>query len=258
VRVDLRLLRPLGAEGALVRVGLDGVLFDDLSFYGPNRLNSKRSMMVWELEAQRDRRYYRQVLAQSGPDGLQMEMRARIARLDDRTQTGVQVVRGRSTNIEPGHDIQFAFLQMPDSPIEPLDGSARIIGDEAHAPRLDIRNKSTRPVSYVDLAWVVQDQQGHEFLAGSVPADLNLAPGQKTQVTGDSSLRFSARSPIQGMLGFVNHVEFADGKYWIPSRAALADPRLQKLIAPSPEEQHLVQVYRKKGLKALIEELKRT
>jgi hypothetical protein len=257
VRIDLRLLRPLGVEGALVRVGLDGVLFDDLSFYGPNRLNSRRSMMVWELEAQRDRRYYRQVLAQGGPDALQKEMLTSIARLDDRTQTGVQVVRGRSTNIDPGHDIQFAFLQMPDSPIEPLDGSARIAGDEARAPRLDIRNRSSRPVSYVDLGWVVQDQQGREFLAGSVPADLSLAPGQKTQVTGDSALRFSGTSPIQGMLGFVNHVEFADGKYWIPSRAALADPRLQKLIAPSPEEQHLVQVYRKKGLKALIEELKR-
>jgi hypothetical protein len=257
VRIDLRLLRPLGAEGALVRVGLDGVLFDDLTFYGPNRLNSRRSMMVWELEAQRDRRYYRQVLAQGGSEALQKEMLASIVRLDERAQTGVQVVRGPSTNIDPGHDIQFAFLQMPDSPIEPLEGSARIIGDEARAPRLDIRNRSSRAVRYVDLGWVVQDQQGREFLAGSVPADIPLAPGQKARVTGDTALRFTGRSPIQSMLGFVNHVEFEDGKYWIPSRSALADPRLQKVVAPSPEEQHLVQIYRKKGLKALIEELKR-
>jgi hypothetical protein len=257
VRIDLRLLRPLGPDGALVRVGLDGVLFDDLTFFGPNRLNSKRSMTVWELEAQRDRRYYRQVLAQGGPEALQKEMLASIARLDDRAQTAVQVVKGRSTNADPGRDIQFAFLQVPDSPVEPLNGFARISGDEARAPRLDIRNRSSREVRYVDLAWVVQDQQGHEFLAGSVPADLSLPPGQKTQVTGDTALRFSGTPAIQGMLGFVNHVEFADGKYWIPSRAALADQRLEKLIAPSPEEQHLVQVYRKKGLKALMEELKR-
>jgi hypothetical protein len=257
VRIDLRLLRPLGAEGALVRVGLDGVLFDDLTFYGPNKLNSRRSMMVWELEAQRDRRYFRQILAHGGPDALQKEMLGAIVRTDERPQTGVQVVRGRGTNVDPEREIQFAFLQLPDSPIEPLEGSARIAGNEARAPRLDIRNKSSRQVRYMDMAWVLQDQQGREFLAGSVPADLNLAPGQKTRVTGDTALRFSGRPAIQGMLGFVNHVEFEDGKYWILSRADLADPRVQKVVAPSPEEQHLVQIYRKKGLKALIEELKR-
>ncbi len=257
VRIDLRLLRPLGVEGALVRVGIDGVLFDDLTFYGPNKLNSRRSMMVWELEAQRDRRYYRQILAQGGADALQKEMLAGIVRMDERGQTGVQVVRGRSTNADPEREIQFAFLQFPDSPIEALQGSARIAGDEARAPRLDIRNKSSRQVRFMEMAWVVEDQQGREFLAGSVPADLHLAPGQKTRVTSDTALRFSDRPAIKGMLGFVNHVEFEDGKYWIPSRAALADPRVQKVVAPSPEEQHLVQIYRKKGLKALIEELKR-
>ncbi|MEJ7608437.1 MAG: hypothetical protein WKF37_19745 [Bryobacteraceae bacterium] len=64
VRVDLRLLRPLQpGSGALVEIALDGILFDDLSFYGPNRLNSRRSMTVWELEAVRDRsilRYFSQ------------------------------------------------------------------------------------------------------------------------------------------------------------------------------------------------------
>src|SRR5205823_6448677 len=109
----LRLLRPLGLEGALVRVGLDGVLFDDLTFYGPNKLNSRRSMMVWELEAQRDRRYFRQILAHAGPDGLQKEMLAAIARADDRSQNGVQVVRGRGTNVDTEREIQFAFLHLP-------------------------------------------------------------------------------------------------------------------------------------------------
>src|SRR5580765_2605481 len=48
VRIDLRLLRPLQAGGGpLVKVSLDGVLFDGFDFYGPNRLNSRRSMTVW-------------------------------------------------------------------------------------------------------------------------------------------------------------------------------------------------------------------
>src|ERR1035438_2318778 len=38
VRIDLRLLRPLQAgAGAPLLVGLDGVLFDDLGFYGPDK-----------------------------------------------------------------------------------------------------------------------------------------------------------------------------------------------------------------------------
>ena len=59
------------------------------------------------------------------------------------------------------------------------------------------------------------------------------------------------------MTAFVNNVEYADGRYWIPTRSQLMDDRLRRVIPPSPEEQRLVQIYRKKGLKALVEELKR-
>ena len=58
----MRLLRPLSAApGPLVEISLDGVLFDDLTFFGPNKLNSRRTMMVWELEARRDRKHLRQM-----------------------------------------------------------------------------------------------------------------------------------------------------------------------------------------------------
>ncbi|MCX6637267.1 MAG: hypothetical protein NT090_19610 [Acidobacteria bacterium] len=75
VRIDLRLLRPLGA-GPLVEVGLDGVLFDDLSFYGPDRLNSRRSMTSWELEARRDRRHFKSILEAQGAEGLRNQVLA--------------------------------------------------------------------------------------------------------------------------------------------------------------------------------------
>ncbi len=45
---------------------LDGILFDDLSFYGPDNLHSRRTMTVWELEARRDRQYFRKLLDQPG------------------------------------------------------------------------------------------------------------------------------------------------------------------------------------------------
>ena len=56
--------------GPLVQVTLDGVLFQDLSFYGPNRLDSQRSLTAWEMEAQRDRQHFKSVLAAQGAPGL--------------------------------------------------------------------------------------------------------------------------------------------------------------------------------------------
>jgi hypothetical protein len=67
VRVDLRLMRPLSRSGgALVEVSLDGLLFDDLTFYGPDLLKSRRSLLAWELEARRDRRLLLAALQQGG------------------------------------------------------------------------------------------------------------------------------------------------------------------------------------------------
>ena len=83
VRIDLRLLRPVFASGALAEITLDGVLFEDLSFYGPNRLNSRRAMTVWELEAQRDRRYFKSILEAHGPEALRQEALATLARLSE-------------------------------------------------------------------------------------------------------------------------------------------------------------------------------
>jgi hypothetical protein len=59
------------------------------------------------------------------------------------------------------------------------------------------------------------------------------------------------------MTGFVSSVEYADGSYWIPTRGELNDPKLRAVIAPSPEEQRLLQIYRKKGINGFVDELKK-
>jgi len=263
VRIDLRLLRPLqSGGGATVQIGLDGVLFDDLSFYGPDKLSSKRSLTLCEWEARRDRRYFKTLLAEGGGDRLQHEILGIQAHQADRRSVDVQMVRGgRATNFEPEKQVQFAFLHLPDSPIEPMDGMARIAGNEARAPRLEVKNRSDRPIRYLEIGWILHDRGGREFLAGSVPASLNLGPGQKSQVLENTTLKFPQRGgqplAIEGMTGFVSSVEFADGSMWIPSRADLGLPQLQRVMAPSDEEQRLVQIYSKKGLKGLIAELNR-
>ena len=62
-------------------------------------------------------------------------------------------------------------------------------------------------------------------------------------------------------MAFVNDVEFADGKLWIPTRAdieeATDDPILRRELANSPEQQRLAEIYRKKGMSGLSEELRR-
>jgi len=258
VQGDLHLLRPISAgSGPMVEVSLDGVLFDDLTFYGLDRLHSRRSMMIWELQARRDRKYFKTLLEQAGREALQNELIASLTRDADRPQPGVQMVRGRATNADPDHEVQFAFLHMPEAPVEPMDGLAHIAGNEARAPRVVVQNRSDRVVKYLEIGWIIRDQQGREFLAASVPADLRLPPRASSQVLEDAAVRFDQRTSIQGMSGFISSVEFMDGSFWIPSRSALDDPTLRRVIAPSPEEQRLVQMYRRKGLNAVIEELKK-
>ena len=257
LRIDLPLLCPLGGSGPMVEVKLDGVLFDDLTFYGSDKLHSRRTMTVWELEARRDRKYFKTLLETAGRDGLQKEILSNIDRQRERPSAGVQTVRGRSTNTDPERELQFAFLHLPDSPVDPTGGTARITGNEARAPQINIQNRSNRAVTHLEMGWIVKVRQGREFLAASMPSDVNLAPGKSSQVTQETALRFSERTQIDSMTGFISSVEYSDGSYWIPTRGELSDPKLRAVVAPSPEEQRLLQIYRKKGLTGLVDELKK-
>lgn len=267
MHIDVRLLRPLQPmAGPLVQVTLDGVLFEDLSFYGPNRLDSRRSLTAWEMEAQRDRRHFKRVLATLGPEGLRRDILESLARQAERPRLDVQVARrGRSTTaLAAGERTeQFAFLQFPDAPVQAISGSARIGGGEMRSPRIDVRNLSDKHVRYVEVGWIVKDQLGKEFLAASVPAsdpELYL-PARKTgQLLQDTALKFSrsgAEVNIRSMVGFVSQVEFWDRTVWVPNRESLQNAQLLRVLAPSPEEQRLSDLYRKKGLNTLIEELRK-
>jgi hypothetical protein len=268
VRIDLQLMRPTQvAFGPLVQVDLDGVLFEDLSFYGPNRLNSRRSLTAWELEAQRDRRYFKSVLATQGPAGLQREMLESLGRQAERPRLDARLSRGGrsvgSAGLGRQRSEQFAFLNLTDSPVQPTDGWAQIAGNEARAPRIQVRNRSSKTVRYVELGWIVSDRKGQQYLAASLPAsgpELYLPPGRTARVLQDTALKFSHNGQpvaIQGMAGFVSQVEFSDGSVWVPNRENLQNAALLRVLAPSAEEQRLSDLYKKKGLSALIEELRK-
>ena len=270
VRIDRPLIRPTQvAGGALVEIYLDGVLFQDLSFYGPDRLNSRRIMTAWEMEAQRDRDYFKRILAASGRAGLQREMVESLSRQGavQQQQLEVRLLRApavaSSAAAQSEHTEKFAFLQFPDSPVQPTDGFAIVSGNEARAPRIEVRNRSGKPVKHVELGWLVRDPSGQEYMAASLPSsqpDLFLPAGKTAKVEQDTALRFSRNGRplnIQSMTGFISQVEFADGKVWVPNRQNLDQDLLRKTLPPSAEEQRLTDLYRRKGEDALIEELKK-
>jgi hypothetical protein len=265
VPIDVRLVRPVQqvASGPLVRVQLDGVLFDDLSFFGPNKLNSQRSMTFWETEAQRDRAYFKHVLQAKGEKALQDEMLLSMAKQAD-SQLDVALNRnGRAVGSlvsSNEHMTPFAFLKMPSAPVQPVQGWAEISGNEARSPEIEVINQSAKAVRYVEIGWMVKDGEGHDYLAGSVPGSsttMLLPPGQHSRLLPDTTLKFSRTGhpvEIKGMTGFVKQVEFADGKVWVPSRDELKSSGL-RIMAPSPEEQRLADICRNQGLPALIAEL---
>jgi len=137
-----------------------------------------------------------------------------------------------------------------------------VAGNEVRSPRIDVENRSGKPVKYVELGWLVRDENGEQYMAASLPAsgpDLYLPAHGTARVLQDKALDLSRSGrplKIQSMTGFISQVQFSDGKVWAPSRRDLDDPALRNALPPSVEEQRLTDIYRMKGLQALIQELK--
>jgi hypothetical protein len=269
VRIESQLVRPAQvAMGSLVQVELDGVLFQDLSFYGPDRLHSRRILTAHEMEAQRDREYFKRVLAQSGKEGLKQAIYQSLDRQSKLAPLNARVVRSgpavSSAALPPEHPTKFAFVQLPGAPIEAVEGWAQVSGNEARAPRIEVVNKSNKPVKYVELGWILSDQSGRQSLAASLPSadgTLLLPAGKTASVQHDSSLKLftGAGQPVSvsSMTGFINQVEFADGQVWVPDRRLLDDASAVRAVAPSAEEMRLTNVFRKNGIDRLVDELKK-
>lgn len=211
-------------------------------------------MTVWELEARRDRQYFKQILESRGREALKGEMLASVERQTDRAAMDARVAQGgRATTTRNERQIQVAFLESPSAPVAAFDGMVRVADNEARSPRLFVRNTTSKPVRAVEMGWLIKDDQGGQFIAGSIPVDVPLAGRQKTTLVQDVTFKFTQASgqPIRiaDMTGFLSSVEFADGSMWVPDRSV-------QLPTPSPEEQRLTGLYRKRGLEAVIEELR--
>ncbi len=267
VRIDMELLRPFSVgknEGAVVQVSLDCALFKDLSAYGPDRVKSKRALIVYELEARRDRRYLEALLQSGKTAQLREELNFGIEDFSPQ-QLGFELLQNARQSSRPEQPVNVGAVSFRSSPVQPLGGAARISGNEVRAPQIEVKNTSQQNVRSIEMGWIVQDERGRDFVAGYVPSALNLAPIQMGTMREPGTLRFSRPTGqpmlIGGLLAFVGDVEFSDGKLWIPSRLdideATSDPVLRRALATSPEQQRLADIYRRKGLSGLADELKK-
>ncbi len=268
VRLDLELLRPFNAAksgGALVEVALDCVLFDDLTVYGPDKLHSRRSLTVYELEARRDRRYFRGLVDSGQFTKLQQEMDFGLP--DPRpVQLGFELLNDIRVNTRPSRAVAVAFVAFPDSPVQMLNGAARVYRNEIQSPEMNLQNRSQRTTQSIEVGWILRDEGGRDYMAGSLPADVAIPPVRQAKIQQTGILRFSHPSGrpmlVDGVMAFISNVEFSDGDLWIPSRMDIwnadLDPSLKRAMGSSPEQQRLVEIYRRKGMNALEAELKKS
>lgn len=259
VKIDLRLLQPASSgASAIVLVQLDGALFEDLSFYGPNHLSSRRQLTAWELEARRDRQHFKQVLARNGEDGLRRAMTEILAQDLARPKLDIRLARAPAAfpNERP---IEVAFLHQADLPVEAVGGTALASGNELRIPQLQFENRDRREVRSIEMGLIIRDAEGREFSAGALPAAVSMKAKAGGTVQPTTSLQLSraqgAAVRIDSVSGFVQQVEFSNGDVWIPPSSFRDEARLSKLIPGSLEEQRLSDIYRRRGLSALLEEL---
>ncbi len=147
-----------------------------------------------------------------------------------------------------------------------IGGAARVLGNEVRAPQIEVKNTSQKTVRSIDMGWIVRDERGRDFVAGSVPAALQLGPVQTGRMTEAGTLRFShpagqaddhrsidgvrERCRIRGWQALDSHARSI-------SSEATSDPILRRALATSPEQQRLAEIYRRKGISGLADELKR-
>jgi hypothetical protein len=145
-----------------------------------------------------------------------------------------------------------------------IRGSALVAGSEARTPSIEVANRSDKPVKYVELGWILTDSSGRDYMAGSLPSSdpaFTLPAHSAGKVSQENTLEFSTGGKplsIRKVTGFVDQVEFADGKVWVPSRQDMeSNPLLLQVMEPSVEEERLANLYVTKGLPAVVEELKK-
>ena len=271
LNVDLKLVRPFPPNtDHAVNVDIDGALFTSMVFRGPNEFDSRRKLVVWEMEAERDRRHFKSLLTSGGREQLATAMQASVQRQQQRPRLRAELEQQLRKLITPsrplvrgGRRIQVSRHHFPESPLEIVSGSALVEGSRVRAPEITVKNRSQKPVRWYELGWLVSDGDGVRYTAGLMPAPKGwsrLAPGAEASTQSNHSFVLNRGGAAGGlsidrMSGYVRNVEFEDGIVWIPTRNDLEASSLDRATPVSVEEQRLSRLYGSQGVEAVIAEL---
>lgn len=243
---------------ASLNVSLDCVLFSDLSFYGSDPLHERDNLIVYELQARRERSYVGELIkADRLPEvreelnfGLPPEPPAWVLTL----AAEPKVVRGKTLTLQP---------LVEDSPVQMSSGTIQVNGGRFWGPEFEVHVRATPVVpSSVDVALIIADQRGREAVAAILPFTLNGAKGESTvrcSLAGEASALDSVPVLIRKCYAFISDIKFVDGSVWIPGRADLekaSDGSLLSALASCPERQRLADVFRRGGIEAVMSDLK--
>ena len=136
---------------------VDGVLLSGLSFFGPDKLDSRRRLMVWEMEAGRDRSYFKTALSTGGKEKLREEILASLRRQQARPRLQARPagragrVLSTAARARAENQVALAFVDVPDSPLEALSGFAAVDGRSSESPHVTVRNRSPKAVRYFEM-----------------------------------------------------------------------------------------------------------
>src|SRR5882724_5512849 len=120
VRVDMQVLRPFNvpkSNSAIVQVSLDCALFSDLSSYGPDQLHSRRALLVFEMQAKRDRRYLAKLLETGRLPELREELNFGLQDLNPR-QLGLELLRGPQASAQREQAVNVNPVAFRSSPVQ--------------------------------------------------------------------------------------------------------------------------------------------
>ena len=139
-------------------------------------------------------------------------------------------------------------------------------GNEVRAPRVEVRNTSQKAVRNVEMGWILRDERGRDFVAGSVAPRSRwtlVQCGRQNDGAGHTALLTLPGQPVTWMRSWPLSVMWSmrTAISGSPSRRdileATSDPILRRALSTSPEQQRLGRYLPTQGHERLEAELSR-
>ncbi len=238
-------LRLAGAavERPWAEVSVDGCLTADLGFSGPDLRNSRRRLIVAELEARRERSRLRAILAAGGEAGLAGE----LDRLARRRSPGAAAAPSTAS----GARIEAAVIEIEGAPLEITTASAQVSDARAGNATAGVGNRSESAIRSFELGWAATDRNGDRVFAGSIASPTGLlAAGGLTTAASTAAIRAPQGAALSGSIIYLRNAEFADGRFWMPNWVELEAAGLTSVEPVSNEARRIIGLRDRDGIAA--------